>query len=135
MNLINEFFLSLISTGRLSSILLLICIILLIPKKRMPNLIFGLFIIAWFLCFLSIINGIISIWNWDAWRDEFHYKLVSVFYSSLLPVMILSVPIFALLIKRGYFKFLSMYRWYVLFLMIAFIDVTLVWYFCANVFR
>jgi len=135
MNFIDDFIIPFTPMGKLSSILLLLCILLLILKKRNYDLIFGLFIIAWFLCLLSIIKGTFYILDITPWSMRFvcQYGIIFAFYSSLVPAMILSVPILALSIKRGYLQLLSRYRWYVIFIMIAFIDVTLVLHFCAHV--
>ena len=135
MNLIHDIIIPYPHTGRLSSFLLLLCILLLILKKRNYDLIFGLFIIAWLLCFLSIINGIILSFSGHGLRtSELPYRFIFIFYSSLLRAMILSIPILALSIKRGYLQLLSRYRWYAIFMMIAFLDVMLVCHFCAYVF-
>jgi hypothetical protein len=122
--------------GILPTFLFVLCIILLCVKKRMPNLIFGLFICAWYLSFLAITSGIIRFLDIDIWYiDEKQYEFFNVFYASLLPAIVLSIPLFILSIKRRLLKHLSKYSWFAIFLMIAFIDIILLWRFCFYCIR
>jgi hypothetical protein len=130
MNFVEDFLLPDDIPGKAASILLLLCTILLLIRKRNYNLISGLFIVAWFLSLLSIVNRIIyTIGFGDPYLRA--SGLIIDLYSALMPTLFFTAAIAGILIKWGDFRFMSQHRWFILFIMVAFFDVILVWYFIA----